>query len=161
MASLLPGAGTDLQLVKNDDGYAPYLADQPVSTVNQRMEILRKRYGQRFQEGRLEEFVRNRFDIEADIELLVLRSVEIDSHFENHPDTAPAEIINALKRIRVAIHKLKDAGFNEVVIATDHGFFMNTHAGAGDTCSKLPGDWINEHQRCLLGEGSVMAITIC
>lgn len=155
MASLLPGAGTDLRLVKNDGGYAPYLAGQPVSTVNQRMEILRKRFGQRFQEGRLEDFVRNRFDIEADIELLVLRSVEIDSHFENHPDTAPAEIINALKRIRVAIHKLKDAGFNEVVIATDHGFFMNTHAGAGDTCSKLPGDWINEHQRCLLGEGSV------
>lgn len=155
MASLLPGAGTDLRLVKHDSGYVPYLAGQPVATVNQRMEILRKRFGQRFQEGRLEDFVRNRFDIEADIELLVLRSVEIDSHFENHPDTAPAEIINALKRIRVAIHKLKDAGFNEVVIATDHGFFMNTHAGAGDTCSKLPGDWINEHQRCLLGEGSV------
>ena len=154
MASLLPGAGTELRLVKNENGYTPYLGDQPVSNVSQRMEILRKRYGQRFQEGRLEEFVRNRFEVEDDVELLVLRSVEIDSHFENHPDTAPTEIINALKRIRVAVHKLKDAGFNEVVIATDHGFFMNTHAGAGDTCSKLPGDWLNEHQRCLLGEGS-------
>ncbi|MCY4358033.1 MAG: PglZ domain-containing protein [Gammaproteobacteria bacterium] len=154
MASLLPGAGTELRLVKNDSGYTPYLGDQPVSNVGQRMEILRKRYGQRFQEGRLEEFVRHRFEAEDDVELLVLRSVEIDSHFENHPDTAPTEIINALKRIRVAVHKLKDAGFNEVVIATDHGFFMNTHAGAGDTCSKLPGDWLNEHQRCLLGEGS-------
>ena len=49
------------------------------------MEILRKRYGQRFQEGRLEEFVRNRFEVDDDVELLVLRSVEIDSHFENHP----------------------------------------------------------------------------
>ena len=154
MASLLPGASTGLRLVKNESGYTPYLGDQPVSNVSQRMEILRKRFGQRFQEGRLEEFVRNRFDIEEDVELLVLRSVEIDSHFENHPDTAPTEIINALKRIRVAVHKLKDAGFSEVVIATDHGFFMNTHAGAGDTCSKLPGDWLNEHQRCLLGDGS-------
>lgn len=154
MASLLPGAREGLQLLKNDSGYTPYLGDQPVSNVSQRMEILRKRYGQRFQEGRLEEFVRNRFDIEDDVELLVLRSVEIDSHFENHPDTAPTEIINALKRIRVTVHKLKDAGFSEVVIATDHGFFMNTHAGAGDTCSKLPGDWLNEHQRCLLGDGS-------
>jgi len=154
MASLLPGAGAGLRLVKNDNGYTPYLVDQQVSSVAQRMEILRKRYGQRFQEGRLEEFVRNRFEVDGDVELLVLRSVEIDSHFENHPDTAPTEIINALKRIRVAVHKLKDAGFSEVVIATDHGFFMNTHAGAGDTCSKLPGDWLNEHQRCLLGEGS-------
>lgn len=154
MASLLPGAGTGLKLVKNESGYTPFLGDQPVATVGQRMEILRKRYGQRFQEGRLEEFVRNRFEIDGDVELLVLRSVEIDSHFENHPDTAPSEIIHALKRIRVAVHKLKDAGFSEVVIATDHGFFMNTHAGAGDTCGKLPGDWLNEHQRCLLGEGS-------
>lgn len=154
MASLLPGASTELRLVKSESGYNPYLGDKPVATVAQRMEVLRKRYGQRFQEGRLEEFVRNRFAVEQDVELLVLRSVEIDSHFENHPDTAPTEIINALKRIRVAVHKLKDAGFNEVVIATDHGFFMNTHAGAGDTCSKLPGDWLNEHQRCLLGDGS-------
>lgn len=154
MASLLPGAGTGLRLVKNESGYIPYLGDQPVANVGQRMEILRKHYGQRFQEGRLEEYVRNRFEIGGDVELLVLRSVEIDSHFENHPDTAPNEIINALKRIRVAVHKLKDAGFSEVVIATDHGFFMNTHAGAGDTCNKLPGDWLNEHQRCLLGEGS-------
>jgi hypothetical protein len=154
MASLLPGASTGLRLVKNENGYTPYIGDQPVSNVSQRMDILRKQYGQRFQEGRLEEFVRSRFEIEDGVELLVLRSVEIDSHFENHPDTAPTEIVNALKRIRVAVHKLKDAGFNEVVIATDHGFFMNTHAGAGDTCSKLPGDWLNEHQRCLLGEGT-------
>jgi len=154
MASLLPGAGTGLRLVKNEGGYTPYLGEQPVANVGQRMEILRKHYGQRFQEGRLEEFVRNRFEVDSHIELLVLRSVEIDSHFENHPDTAPTEIINALKRIRVAVHKLKDAGFSEVVIATDHGFFMNTHAGPGDTCDKLPGDWLNEHQRCLLGEGS-------
>jgi len=153
MASLLPEASTGLRLVKNDNGYTPYINDQPVSTVAQRMDIIRKRYGQRFQEGRLEDFVRNRFTIEDDVELLVLRSVEIDSHFENHPDTAPTEIINALKRIRVAVHKLKDAGFREVVIATDHGFFMNTHAGAGDTCGKLSGDWLNEHNRCLLGEG--------
>ena len=107
-----------------------------------------------FRKGRLEEYVRGRFAIEDDVELLVLRSVEIDSHFENHPDTAPTEIINALKRIRVAVHKLKAAGFLEVIIATDHGFFMNTHAGAGDTCGKLAGNWLNEHNRCLLGEGN-------
>lgn len=154
MASLLPGAATKLRLVKNDSGYTPHLGDLPVSNVGQRMDILRRHYGQRFQEGRLEDFVRKRFVVEDNVELLVLRSVEIDSYFENHPETAPTEIINALKRIRVAVNRLKDAGFNEVVIATDHGFFMNTHAGAGDTCSKLPGDWLSEHQRCLLGDGS-------
>lgn len=154
MASLLPDAGNSLALNNVDGKLVPFINGQEVKTVAQRMELIRKRYGARFQEGRLEDYVRNRFKVEDGTELLVLRSVEIDGHFENHPDTAPTEIINALKRIRVAIHKLKDAGFRDVVIATDHGFFMNTHAQAGDTCNKLPGDWLNIHERCLLGDGA-------
>jgi len=154
MASLLPDAGKSLALNNVGGKLVPFINGQEVKTVTQRMELIRKRYGARFQEGRLEDFVRNRFKVEDGTELLVLRSVEIDGHFENHPDTAPTEIINALKRIRVAIHKLKDAGFRDVVIATDHGFFMNTHAQAGDTCNKLSGDWLNIHERCLLGDGA-------
>lgn len=154
MASLLPGAGQQLFLRNADQSIVPMLGDQVVNTVAQRMEVIRKRYGQRFAEGRLEDFVRDRIDFDADIDLLVLRAVEIDSHFENHPDTAPAEITNALRRIRVAIHKLTQRGFHEVVIATDHGFFMNNHAGAGDVSSKPSGDWLVVHDRCALGDGS-------
>lgn len=154
MASLLPGAGQQLRIKNDAQSLVPMLGDQVVDTVAQRMEVFRKKYGQRFEEGRLEDFVRGRFDFSPETDLLVLRAVEIDSHFENHPDTAPAEITNALKRIRVAIHKLKDRGFHEVVIVTDHGFFMNTHAGPGDVCSKLSGNWISVHDRCALGDGS-------
>lgn len=154
MASLLPGAGQQLRLANDNQTLVPMLGDAVVDTVAKRMEVLRNKYGQRFQEGRLEDFVRGRFDISPEADLLVLRAVEIDSHFENHPDTAPAEITNALKRIRVAIHKLKERGFHEVVIATDHGFFMNTHAGAGDVCSKPSGNWIGIHDRCAMGDGS-------
>lgn len=154
MASLLPGAGQQLRLGNDNQTLVPMLGDAVVDTVAKRMEVFRNKYGQRFQEGRLEDFVRGRFDISPEADLLVLRAVEIDSHFENHPDTAPAEITNALKRIRVAIHKLKGHGFHEVVIATDHGFFMNTHAGAGDVCSKPSGNWIGIHDRCALGDGS-------
>ncbi len=153
MASLLPDASKTLELKRVNGKLVPFINGEEVKTVAQRMEVIRKRYGTRFQEGRLEDYVRGRFKVEEDIELLVLRSVEIDSHFESHPDTAPTEIMNALKRIRFAIHKLKDAGFREVVIATDHGFFMNTHAQAGDTCVKPAGDWLNIHERCLLGQG--------
>jgi hypothetical protein len=154
MASLLPGAGQQLHMKNDDQSIVPMLGDQVVETVAQRMDIFRKKYGQRFEEGRLEDFVRGRFDFSSETDLLVLRAVEIDSHFESHPDTAPAEITNALKRIRVAIHKLKDRGFHEVVIVTDHGFFMNTHAGAGDVCSKPAGNWISIHDRCALGDGA-------
>lgn len=154
MASLLPGAGQLLRIKNDDQNLVPMLGDQVVDSVTQRMDVFRKKYGQRFQEGRLEDFVRGRFDFSPETDLLVLRAVEIDSHFENHPDTAPAEITNALKRIRVAIHKLKERGFHEVVIVTDHGFFMNTHAGAGDVCSKPAGNWIGIHDRCALGDGT-------
>ena len=154
MSSLLPGAGQLLHIKNDAQSLVPMLGDLVVNTVSQRMDVFKKKYGQRFEEGRLEDFVRGRFDISAETDLLVLRAVEIDSHFENHPDTAPAEITNALKRIRVAIHKLKERGFNEVVIVTDHGFFMNTHAGAGDVCSKPSGNWIGIHDRCALGDGT-------
>ena len=153
MASLLPGAGQQLRLVNADGVMVPMLGEQPVNTVAQRMEVFRKRYGQRFAEGRLEDYVSNKFDFGQDIDLLVLRAVEIDSRFENQPDTAPAEITNALRRIRMAVHKLIKRGFHEVIIATDHGFFMNTHAGAGDVCAKPVGNWIAVHDRCALGDG--------
>lgn len=154
MASLLPGAGQQLYIKNDAQSLVPMLGDQAVDTVAQRMDVFRRKYGQRFEEGRLEDFVRGRFDFSSETDLLVLRAVEIDSHFENHPDTAPAEITNALKRIRFAIHKLKERGFHEVVIATDHGFFMNTHAGAGDVCSKPAGNWVGIHDRCALGDGA-------
>lgn len=154
MASLLPGAGQQLFLRNAEQSIQPMLGDQVVNTVAQRMDVFRRHYGQRFAEGRLEDFVRDRIDFGTDIDLLVLRAVEIDSHFENHPDTAPAEITNALKRIRVAVHKLTQRGFHEVVIATDHGFFMNNHAGAGDVCTKPMGNWLLVHDRCALGDGS-------
>lgn len=155
MASLLPGADDLLRLEKGEDGLAPKLDGKPVATVAQRMEAFRRRYGQRFTEMRLEDFVRNKgAEIDPETDLLVLRSVEIDSHFENHPETAPAEITNALKRIRMAVNRLVEHGFHEVVIATDHGFYMNTHAGAGDVASKPHGDWLIVHDRCALGDGS-------
>lgn len=153
MASLLPGASQKLYLKNEQQSLVPMIGEDPVSTVAQRMGIFQKKYGQRFDECRLEDFVRQRDDFSSEIDLLVLRSVEIDSHFENSPDTAPTEILKALQRIRVAIHKLKARGFHDIVIATDHGFFMNTHAGAGDTCPKPQGNWLTVHERCALGEG--------
>lgn len=155
MAALLPGAGQHLSLRRDGSALVPLLGEQPVTNVAQRMDVLRKRYGQRFAEGRLEDYVRGRLDVPTDADLLVLRAVEIDSHFENHPDTAPAEITNALRRIRMALHRLVEAGYQEVVIATDHGFFINTHAGAGDVCTKPEGSWLVEHDRCALGDGAV------
>ncbi|MCI0336456.1 MAG: PglZ domain-containing protein, partial [Acidobacteria bacterium] len=154
MASLLPGAKADLSLDYVNDGLVPKLADATVSNVNQRMDVLRKRLGDRFAEMRLNEFVRGKSKIDPTVELMVIRSQEIDSHLESNPETTLGIILETLKMIRVALHKLRERGFQEAVIATDHGFVLNTHAEAGDVCKKPAGDWlVNAHDRLLLGEG--------
>ena len=71
------------------------------------------------------------------------------------PKTAPGVILRELKTLRVAISLLQKQGFNHVVIATDHGFFMNRQAVEGDVCPKPAGDWYITHDRMALGSGNV------
>ncbi len=153
MASLLPGAGQHLALRRHDTNLVPMLGEVPVTNVAQRMDVLRKRYGQRFADMVLRDFLRRKHAVPDTVELLVLRSTEIDSQLENNPETTLGTIHSTLKQIAFAIHKLKQHGFHDVVIATDHGFFLNAHAEAGDVCVKPQGHWLNMHDRSLLGDG--------
>ena len=153
MASLLPGAGSDLRLVQRDGQMAVALGEQLLPQVTQRMDVLRNRYGQRFAEMPLADFVRNKPDLEKTVELLVLRSNTIDSHMESTPEMALRLIHDSLKSIRIAVHKLRGLGFQDAIIATDHGFHLNTSAEAGDVCTKPQGNWLSIHERMLLGDG--------
>ncbi|MBK3732778.1 PglZ domain-containing protein [Azospirillum brasilense] len=154
MASLLPGAATGLSLARFDGGIVPMLDGAPLSSVTQRMEVLRSRYGDRFSEQVLKVFVKDKPTIPATVSLLVLRDTEIDIHLETSPDTTLSLLQQMLKRIRVAVRLVKVAGFNDVVVATDHGFFLNAQAEAGDVCGKPAGNWVVLHDRSLLGEGT-------
>jgi len=153
MASLLPEAGKALRLTNQDGNIVPVLGEMRLTNVNQRMDVLRRRFGQRFAEMSLNAFIRTRKGLPETVNLLVLRSAEIDNQMETAPETALRLIHDTLKRIRVAIHKLKGMGFHEAVIATDHGFFLNTHAEAGDVCAKPAGNWTVVHERFALGDG--------
>jgi hypothetical protein len=159
MASLLPGARTGLTLSLEKDSLVPKLvpglAGTPVSNVPQRMAVLAKRYGDRFAEMPLNDFVRGKPKIAETLDLLVLRSTEIDSQLESNPETTLGLIPGTLKLIRVALHKLRGMGFKEAVIVTDHGFFLNAQAEAGDVCVKPQGKWpVNAHDRMMLGDGT-------
>jgi hypothetical protein len=154
MASLLPGARANLTLTLGNDSLVPKLAGVPVCNVSQRMDVLKKRFGDRFDEMVLNEFVRGKGKIAETVDLLVLRSTEIDSQLESNPETTLGLILGTLKLIRVALHKLRGMGFKEAVIVTDHGFFLNAQAEAGDVCVKPQGSWpINAHDRMMLGDG--------
>ena len=154
MASLLPNARTGLALALENDSLVPKLDGEPVGSVAQRMGVLAKRYGDRFEEMPLGDFVRGKPKIAETVDLLVLRSTEIDSQLENNPETTLGLIPGTLKLIRVALHKLRGMGFKEAVIVTDHGFFLNAQAEAGDVCVKPQGKWLNAHDRMMLGNGT-------
>ncbi len=154
MASLLPNAGQNLTLIRKHDQALPALEGQPLSNVTQRMDVLRRRYGQRFAEVALADFVNKKVDVPAPVELLVVRSNEMDSDFESNPEAAPGLINRTFQRIRAALHNLRELGFQEVIIATDHGFYLNAAVEPGDSCAKPPGAWINCHDRLLLGDGA-------
>lgn len=155
MASLLPGATAGLALKLENGDLVPTLAGATVSNVAQRMSVLSKRYGDRFAEMLLNDFVRGKAKVAETVDLLVLRSTEIDSQLENNPETALSLIPGTLKLIFAALHKLRGMGFKEAVIVTDHGFFLNAQAEAGDVCAKPQGLWpVNAHDRMMLGAGS-------
>ena len=155
MASLLPGARSNLSLSFEADALVPKLGGVRVANVSQRMDALRTRFGDRFQEMPLNDFVRGKPKITETVDLLVLRSTEIDSQLENNPETTLGLIPGTLKMIRVALHKLRGLGFKEAVIVTDHGFFLNAQAEAGDVCIKPQGNWpVVAHDRIMLGDGS-------
>jgi hypothetical protein len=154
MASLLPGAGSDLRLTRKDDQMVVCLGDQALPQVTQRMDVLRRRYGDRFAETGLAEFVRGKAKVDDSVELLVLRSTTIDQHMESTPEMALRLIHESLKSIRVAVHKLRGLGFKDAFIVTDHGFYLNTATEPGDVCAKPQGNWLTLHERMLLGDGS-------
>ncbi len=160
MASLLPGAGQGLTLQRKENNLLPMLGDQPLANVAQRMEVLRKRYGQRFDEIKLHDFVRGKSALPETVELLVIRSNEMDSHFESNPEAAPSLISRTFQQIRSALHKLRGLGFHDAIIATDHGFYLNTAVEAGDKCTKPAGNWVTLHDRFVLGAGTTDAANL-
>lgn len=155
MASLLPGAGTGLSLALEGDTPVPRVHGVPASAVAQRMGVIAKRYGDRFAEMTLGDFVRDKPKLAETTDLLVLRSTEIDSQLESNPESTLGLIPATLKLIRAALHRLRGLGFKDAVIVADHGFFLNAQAEAGDVCAKPQGKWpFNAHDRMMLGDGT-------
>lgn len=155
MASLLPGARADLNLRQSNGSLTPFLGESSVVNVKQRMGYLAQRYGDRFAELTLTDFLRSKTKVAGSVDLLVLRSTEIDQHLETNPETTLTLIPSTLRSIRAAVHKLRGLGFQEAVVVTDHGFFLNASSGAGDVGVKPQGNWpVNAHDRLLLGDGT-------
>lgn len=154
MASLLPEASQGLRLTLQDDRLVVQINDLDLNSVTQRMALIQARYGARFQQMDLSQFVRENPKLDQKVELFVLRTNEMDNQFETNPESAPGLISRTFQKVRVALHRLQMQGFQDAILVTDHGFFLNSSLEPGDVCAKPPGKWLNVHDRLLLGDGS-------
>ncbi len=154
MVSLLPEADMKMSLIRKENKAQPEWEGAPIMTVAQRMDVLRSRYGERFAELKLNLFAKGSEDVAQGVDLLVLRSNDMDSEFEANPESALSLISRTLNLVRAAVKRLQKLGFEDVFIFTDHGFYMNVSGLAGDVCAMPTGDWINVHNRMLLGDGN-------
>ena len=120
------------------------------------MKWLSDRFGDRFSEVKLEAVIKPQFkeSVGANVDLLVIRSSSLDARMETEYQSGLPAIKRDMQAIRVAMTRLREAGFQHAVIATDHGFCINAQPDAGDTCQQPSGTWKTLHSRCLLGSGA-------
>ena len=97
----------------------------------------------------------DRLKIDDRINLLVVRTTEIDQAGEVSSSFALREIPQALSRLKRALRILSERGFKTAVIATDHGFHLSRTTNSGNKVDKPTGgdNWVMVKDRCLLGSG--------
>ena len=115
MASLLPDAGRDLTLARREDKVLPMLGEQPLPTVTQRMEVLRRRYGQRFADIALKEFVHNKAAaVPGSVELTDYLAEAFHYQFGH---TNRYEEVNQRIRLGAAVEGRDEKGIKKTVAA--------------------------------------------
>jgi hypothetical protein len=103
----------------------------------------------------LDQFLRKKkLEIPETVQLLILKTQDIDDLGTHLAHDAARFIPSVLKRIPAAIGKLKGLGFQNVILASDHGFILLDEQEAGDVAPKPAGDWVETKARYLLGSGS-------
>lgn len=155
MAALMPEANGSLQLVLEKDDLYPYVKGQKVLVPKDRYEYIRKHFGDRCHMRDLDELVKKpKIRLPETTQLLIVKTTDIDKIGEVHPYEACRMIPGLVRKIITGVSRVQNKGFNQVVIATDHGFVLLDEQQAGDTVGKPPGEWIAVKDRCLLGKGS-------
>ena len=155
MAALLPGAETDFRLVIEAGDVTPQVKGVSVTSVNDRFEVVKNFLGaDRTRLMNLDDLVaaKSLTDLKG-VAVLVVKTTDIDLLGENNPGYFMQLLPDALRKLQQALNRLADAGFDQAVLATDHGFCWFDSASAGAAVSKPAGDWVEVKNRSLLGSG--------
>ena len=156
MAALLPGADDGLTLATRGDQLVPVINDASVSTPTERFEHVRRLYGDRCAMVDLDALLGGRSPKIADtVDLLLVKSTEIDAAGESLQIGAALGVMRGtLGKLLRALRKLGDRGFDQAVLAADHGFVMLSEQLPGDKVNRPSGTWALSKVRCVAGMGS-------
>ena len=156
MASLLPGAASLLEVAVEDGKPVGRMGGKINTGPKERAEVLAAHVGvNRSRLADLEDIAHGKLPEDMDsIEVLAVKTTDIDSLGENNPLYFIAMLPGILRKIQIAVNHLADAGFTRAIIATDHGFAWMCATSAGNAVSKPPGEWKMVKDRALLGSGA-------
>jgi hypothetical protein len=164
MAALLSGAGEDFRVAVVGDDVVPVVKGRILPALPQRLDYIKEAVGSnRFASIELADVISSKDNLASlnHIEVLVVRTSEIDQLGESNPGYLVGLLPSALRDLQFALNRLADAGFAAAVLATDHGFCWFDSAESGDAIQKPAGEWVEVKNRALLGAGQPNAQVVC
>lgn len=158
MAALMPGADGALSLVESGGDLVPALGTRLLKVSDDRMKLLKERYGDRFADITLGELlstsVQKLGKKIGSAELLVVRTQDIDALGESLNLYLARKLMSEmLGEMRRAAGRLAALGYQHLVFSADHGHVLLPEVPAGDVVSAPPGRWLKTKRRCRLGSG--------
>lgn len=162
MASLIPEADTRLKFSQEGVEVVPLYDGKIVDSRQSRLEVFDAKLNDRVSTSNLSTFLENtktsvmlntfKNGIKS-TDLLILTSTELDQLGEGSSTENLQLIPSVMRKLKLALSRCVQLGFDTAVIATDHGFLWVEDTGAGTVCTKPAGDWLVAKRRCLIGMG--------
>ena len=162
MASLLPEAATRLKFSQEGSDVLPLYDGQKVDTRQSRLGVFEAKLNDRVCTSNLSNFLEdtktpaglNSFNNRIkSADLMILTSTELDELGEGTTTDNIQLIPTVMRKLKLALSRCVQLGFDTAVIATDHGFLWVEDTGSGSVCTKPAGDWPIAKRRCLIGQG--------
>jgi hypothetical protein len=151
MAALMPKASQNLSLKVKENKLVPHLSGIESSTRESRIKYCSAIYGDKISWAWEKDILNKNFNKS---DLLVVTTVEIDKAGETNPDNAQILIKQALSKIVKVAEILKSEGYEEFVLASDHGFVLLNEYKAGNKGEKPMGEWYLQKSRGVAGKGA-------
>jgi hypothetical protein len=151
MAALMPKASGNLSLKLRGKSLEPFLSDIESGSRESRINYSKSILGDKASWAWEKDILSGKFE---KTDLLFVTTTEIDQAGESSPDNAQLLIEQALMKILKVSSKLKEEGYEEFILAADHGFVLLNEFRAGNKSEKPIGEWTLQKSRCVAGKGA-------